>query len=139
GANRYDDLPRPARLAHPRPRPRIRGVPGAEARGPARADPHRVPVRQRPRRGRDPRRRGPGRRCGRVKVMTRDEYLADVAAGMKEAVLQAQVIKVAKGLGFLAYFTHDSRRSPSGWPDLVLVHPIRGRLLFRELKQEKRY
>jgi len=74
-----------------------------------------------------------------VKVITRDEYLADVAAGMKEAVLQAQVVKVAKDLGFLAYHTHDSRKSERGWPDLVLVHPTRGRLLYRELKQEKRY
>lgn len=74
-----------------------------------------------------------------MKALSRAEYLADVAAAMKEDALQAKVIAVARDLGFLAYHTHDSRRSERGWPDLVLVHPTRGRLLYRELKQEERY
>lgn len=74
-----------------------------------------------------------------MRTWTRAEYLADLAAAMKEAALQAQVIAVAKDLGFLTYFTQDSRRSMPGWPDLVLVHPTRGRLLYRELKQQGRY
>ncbi|MFE6228925.1 VRR-NUC domain-containing protein [Cellulosimicrobium sp. NPDC057862] len=74
-----------------------------------------------------------------MRTWTPAEYHADVAAGMKEDALQAQVIAVARDLGFLVYHTHDSRKSERGWPDLVLVHPTRGRLLYRELKQQKRY
>jgi hypothetical protein len=68
--------------------------------------------------------------------MTRDEYRADIARGMKEAALQAQVIAMARELGFFVYHTHDSRRSEPGFPDLVLAHGARGRLLFRELKTQ---
>ena len=38
----------------------------------------------------------------------------------------------AKALGWEVWWTHDSRHSPKGWPDLVLARPPR--LLFRELK-----
>lgn len=41
---------------------------------------------------------------------------------------------LAKLRGWVWYHTHDSRRSPAGFPDLVLV---RGRrLVFAELKRE---
>ena len=43
-------------------------------------------------------------------------------------------MRVAKMLGWLCYHTFDSRRSASGFPDLVLV---RERVLFRELKVGK--
>ena len=43
-------------------------------------------------------------------------------------------MRVAKMLGWLCYHTYDSRRSASGFPDLVLV---RERVLFRELKVGK--
>jgi len=36
--------------------------------------------------------------------------------------------------GWAFYFTHDARRSPEGFPDLVLVRPPR--VLFVELKRE---
>lgn len=39
----------------------------------------------------------------------------------------------------LAYHTHDSRRSQKGFPDLVLVHPRRGLILFVELKRHGQY
>lgn len=51
---------------------------------------------------------------------------------MTEDELQRAVIELARGLGWLVYHTHDSRRSQAGFPDLVLV---RGdRVLYRELK-----
>lgn len=39
----------------------------------------------------------------------------------------------------LCYHTHDSRNSQKGFPDLVLVHPERNRILFVELKDDKSY
>lgn len=42
---------------------------------------------------------------------------------------------MATALGWTWYHTHDSRRSPAGFPDLVLV---RDRVLFRELKDDRR-
>jgi hypothetical protein len=53
---------------------------------------------------------------------------------MSEAELQAAVIDLARRLGWLVYHTHDSRRSPAGFPDLVCV---RDRVIYIELKTEK--
>lgn len=39
--------------------------------------------------------------------------------------------------GWLCYHTHDSRRSPEGFPDIVAVHPQLGRMVFAELKSAK--
>ena len=53
-----------------------------------------------------------------------------------EADFQASVIELAGVLGWLSYFTADSRQSPRGFPDLTMV---RGdRLLFAELKRGRR-
>lgn len=38
-----------------------------------------------------------------------------------EATFQAAVIQLAKDCGWLCYFTKDSRKSPSGYPDLTLA------------------
>jgi len=54
-----------------------------------------------------------------------------------EEQFQRAVMDLARVSGWLVYHTHDSRRSQPGFPDLVLVHPKRGRLLFRELKATK--
>ena len=54
---------------------------------------------------------------------------------MLENEFQKQVIEVAKYLGWKVFHDYDSRRNESGFPDLVLIHPKRGRLLFRELKK----
>jgi hypothetical protein len=55
-----------------------------------------------------------------------------------EAHFQERVIKAAKALGFkYVYHTFDSRKSPSGFPDLVLIHPAKHRLLFVELKSQR--
>src|SRR5687767_3407358 len=53
---------------------------------------------------------------------------------MSERELQAQVIELARMVGWLVYHTHDSRRSEPGFPDLVMVHERSGALLFAELK-----
>ena len=49
----------------------------------------------------------------------------------QEKELQAWVLEAAITTGWLGYHTHDSRRSESGFPDLVLA---RERTMFRELK-----
>lgn len=50
-----------------------------------------------------------------------------------EKQFQANVLRLAKTLGWLAYHTFDSRRSGQGFPDLVLA---RERVLFVELKAQ---
>ena len=52
-----------------------------------------------------------------------------------EAELQAQVLQLARARGVLAYHTHDSRRSPAGFPDTTLAGP--GGVAFLELKRAK--
>jgi hypothetical protein len=49
-----------------------------------------------------------------------------------------QVIALAELYGWLVYHVPDSRRcTAAGWPDLVLFHPVKVRLLIRELKVGK--
>lgn len=51
-----------------------------------------------------------------------------------ERDFQAAVVRLAKLCRWRVYWTHDSRHSPAGWPDLVLVRePV---TLFRELKRD---
>jgi hypothetical protein len=52
-----------------------------------------------------------------------------------ERSFQAQVIKLAKLLGWRCYRTWNSLHSPKGWPDLVLIR--RPRIVFLELKGER--
>ena len=54
---------------------------------------------------------------------------------MTERQFQSQIIMVARANNWRVYHTFDSRRSPAGFPDLVLVG--HGRVLFRELKTDK--
>lgn len=54
-----------------------------------------------------------------------------------EKQFQAQVLELARLYGWRWYHTHDSRRSPAGFPDLVLVHPRRMVVLFVELKTDR--
>lgn len=53
---------------------------------------------------------------------------------MTEAQLQDTITAMCKLFGLWHYHPHDSRRSPSGWVDLVILGP-RG-ALFAELKSE---
>jgi|SRR6516162_769796 hypothetical protein len=38
--------------------------------------------------------------------------------------------------GWTTHAVYDSRHSPEGWPDLTAAHPVRGLLIFFELKTE---
>lgn len=51
-----------------------------------------------------------------------------------EKDFQGQVIMLAKLYGWLAYHTHDSRKSAAGWPDLGLCRPPR--LILAECKTD---
>src|SRR3954470_13142677 len=53
---------------------------------------------------------------------------------MPERDLQANVTDCAGRLGWLIFHPYDSRRSTPGYPDLTLVHPRSGALIFAELK-----
>jgi len=56
-------------------------------------------------------------------------------APMTEKEFLQQVRDLAKLCGWLTYHTYDSRRSPEGFPDLVLVRG--NQIVFAELKSEK--
>lgn len=56
---------------------------------------------------------------------------------MTEAQLFEAIRDLAKLRGWMLYHTYRSDRSEAGFPDLVLVHPRTGDLLFAELKSEK--
>lgn len=69
--------------------------------------------------------------------MPRKELSSPTQIHMTEAQLQSAVIELAKHTGHtLIYHTHDSRRSQPGFPDLILIDPIRRRILARELKTD---
>ena len=51
-----------------------------------------------------------------------------------ETQWQSQVTDLADMFGWHWYHTYDSRRSPEGFPDLVLARP--GETIFAELKSE---
>jgi VRR-NUC domain len=58
---------------------------------------------------------------------------ATLAGSMSEALLDRQIRAIATSLGLLSYHTHNSQRSPAGFPDLVLVGQ---KVIFRELKTQ---
>jgi len=55
---------------------------------------------------------------------------------LSEQAFQQQVLDLARATGWLAYHTHDSRHSEAGFPDLVLVHSLRRRVIYAELKSD---
>lgn len=54
---------------------------------------------------------------------------------LTEREWQSAIVAYATARGWRHFHPHDSRRSPSGFPDLTLVRA--GRLVFAELKREK--
>ena len=66
--------------------------------------------------------------------MQTDEYQTFVASKMTEAAFQAQVLQVARTLGWRCYHTAISYGSAGGFPDLVMVR--QPRLIFAELKRQ---
>lgn len=54
-----------------------------------------------------------------------------------EAQFQQQVTDLARTAGWRVYHTYRSTRSPSGFPDLTMVHPLAGIVVFAELKVGK--
>jgi hypothetical protein len=59
----------------------------------------------------------------------------NVQALITEKDFQATVIDLARSLGWIVGFTHDSRKSEPGEPDLRMVRPPR--VIFAELKTAK--
>jgi len=55
---------------------------------------------------------------------------------LPEKAWQQAVVRVAKQSGFMHFHVHNSRRSPSGWPDLALIKPTGGILYLAELKTD---
>lgn len=51
-----------------------------------------------------------------------------------EKEFQQAVLELATVYGWRSYHTYDSLRSAPGFPDVVLVHPAKRRVLFVELK-----
>lgn len=56
---------------------------------------------------------------------------------MTEMQLQSAVLEIATQLGWLHYHTYRSDRSDKGFPDLVLVHPDKERVVWVECKTGK--
>jgi hypothetical protein len=69
--------------------------------------------------------------------VTRAAALQQLADVMGEDELQRRVLAMASELGWLAYHTRFSVGSQAGFPDLVLVHTKRRRVLYRELKRQR--
>lgn len=64
-------------------------------------------------------------------VRVRGAACAPAAAVTEKAFMQ-RVVGLARACGWMVYHTFDSRRSPSGFPDLVLCRG--GRVVAMELK-----
>jgi len=78
-----------------------------------------------------------GARIGRVRGTVERVGGKDVwRPKITEKVFQAQVKQAAIITGWKYYATWNSFRSTEGFPDCVMIHPKKGRLLVVELKSE---
>ncbi len=67
----------------------------------------------------------------------KDGEAVKIARKLTEEQLQNLILDTARSLGYTErYHPHDSRRSAAGFPDLVLGHREKGRVLFIEVKRE---
>jgi len=48
-----------------------------------------------------------------------------------------QLIEAAEWQGWMVYHTYDARMCEPGFPDLVMVHPLKHRMFFAEIKREQ--
>ena len=53
-----------------------------------------------------------------------------------EKDFQQSVIDLAQRTGWMVFHPFDMRRSRQGYPDLTMVNPVRGIIVFAELKRE---
>lgn len=60
--------------------------------------------------------------------------LSELLAEKPESEYQAEIVKLARTLGYRCYHTFDSRKSEKGFLDLVLLKPPR--LIIAEVKTE---
>jgi hypothetical protein len=68
--------------------------------------------------------------------MRQEEEVKRDKLPVSEADLQQAIVSAARKLGYLYYHTFDSRRSTEGFPDLVLVHDGKKRVVWIECKSE---
>ncbi|MET8006293.1 hypothetical protein [Nonomuraea glycinis] len=65
-----------------------------------------------------------------------DDARAKLIKTMKEADLRDRhIVPMARTLRYLVYFTWNSKHSPGGFPDVVMLHPVTGALIVREIKK----
>ncbi|MGG7653524.1 VRR-NUC domain-containing protein [Kocuria rosea] len=70
-------------------------------------------------------------------MTTARDFMDQITLKWSEDQLQNHVLQLATVFGWRFHHETDSRRSRPGFPDLVLVHPKLGRVLWRELKSER--
>jgi hypothetical protein len=74
-----------------------------------------------------------------IRVQVSADWAAGRAPFVSEADFQGQLVKAAKRMGYdPIYYTHDSRRSEEGFPDLVMCHVRQRRVVYAELKNDER-
>ncbi|WP_433542056.1 hypothetical protein ACQP10_37855 (plasmid) [Streptosporangium sandarakinum] len=66
------------------------------------------------------------------------EAQAKLVKTMKEKDLRDDhIVPRARALGYLVYWTWNSKHSPAGFPDVFLLHPVTGAVIVRELKMAR--